>query len=218
MRDASWIRSRVEAWNLIVTLNWDLGDHDGAIADCAEAAERFPGLHPSWTGSQAAEQRLAEEERVRAERARQETEVKGWLAQARRALENGQDADAIAFGQQILALRPNHVDALANTAFAQQRSGQIDEALELLQGSGAVAAEQQDLVAVGPEPATAWDHSGPPGDTVRSRRRAGGCRASVGHARAPGRRPAATLLVVELRGRVPPGALAKAASSAWPCC
>ena len=66
---------------------------------------------------------------MRAEQARQETEVKGWLAQARRALENGQDADAIAFGQQILALRPNHVDALANTAFAQQRSDQIDEAL-----------------------------------------------------------------------------------------
>ncbi len=34
--------SRVEAWDLIVALNWDLGNDDGAIARCREAAQRFP--------------------------------------------------------------------------------------------------------------------------------------------------------------------------------
>ena len=36
--------SRVDAWNLIVALNWDLGNDADAIARCCEAAQRFPEL------------------------------------------------------------------------------------------------------------------------------------------------------------------------------
>jgi tetratricopeptide (TPR) repeat protein len=120
---------REEAWDLIVGLHCERGDTDQAIACCGEAAGRFPRFQKELDQLRAAKIKLAEEEKRQAERAREDTAIKGWFAQARRALDNGRDAEAIALGQQILAVRPDHVDALATAAFAQQRSGQFEQAL-----------------------------------------------------------------------------------------
>ena len=96
----------------------------------ARQPSTFRGFKLSWTGSKRSETNAPEDEQHEGRsRRREEGEIKGWLAQARLALENGRDAEAIALGQQILAVRPDHVDALATTAFAQQRSGQLDQAL-----------------------------------------------------------------------------------------
>ena len=48
----------------------------------------------------------------------------------------------IALGQQILAVRPEHISALATTAFAQQRSGQFDQALDCYQNIVPLAASR----------------------------------------------------------------------------
>ena len=121
--------SREEAWNLIVTLNWDLGDDDQAIARCAEAAQHFPQFQAELARLKAERDKRADEQRRKAEQARQEGELKGWLAQAKLAQTRGHDAEVITLGQQILAVRPDHVAALVLTASAQQRSGQLEQAL-----------------------------------------------------------------------------------------
>ena len=59
--------SRAEAWNLIVTLNWELGDADEAVSRCSVAAETFPQF-------QAELARLKGEQVKRAVRERRKTE------------------------------------------------------------------------------------------------------------------------------------------------
>ena len=99
--------SRDEAWNLIVALNWDLGDQDRAIAGCALAAEHLPQFQAELARLKVEQATRADEARRKAEEARLEGDVSGWLAQARLALESGRDADAIASGRQVLAVRPD---------------------------------------------------------------------------------------------------------------
>ena len=88
--------SRVEAWKLIVALNWDLGDDDEAIARCALGGRAFPRISGRAGPAQGGASRTCRRERRQAEHARQEADVKGWLAQARLALERGRDAEVIA--------------------------------------------------------------------------------------------------------------------------
>ena len=121
--------SREEAWDLIVGFHCDLGDADRAITCCGEAAQHFPRFQPELDRLKTARIKQVEEEKRQAERAREDAAIKGWLDQARLALNQGRDAQAIALGQQILAIRPEHIDALSATAFAQQRSGQFEDAL-----------------------------------------------------------------------------------------
>ena len=59
--------SRDEAWNLIVTLNRDLGDDDQAIACCALAAERFPQFQAELGRLRGEQVKRADQERRRAE-------------------------------------------------------------------------------------------------------------------------------------------------------
>ena len=120
---------REEAWDLVVTLHWELGDHDDAIASCGLATGRFPRFQAELERLTTVRNTLVEEAARQAARAREDEAIKGWLGQARLALNDGRDAEAIALGQKIVAVRPEHIDALAITAFAQQRSGQFDEAL-----------------------------------------------------------------------------------------
>jgi hypothetical protein len=97
---------RDEAWNLIVTLNWELGDQDQAIARCALAAEYFPQFQPELTRLKKNKNKSADEERRQAEQARLAADVTGRLAQARPALESGRDDDAIASGRQSAPDQP----------------------------------------------------------------------------------------------------------------
>ena len=79
------------------------------------AAERIPRFQAERERLEQERVQRIEEERLKLERARQDTEIKGWMAQAERALEAGRDAEVIAICQQVLAIRPDHTDALANS-------------------------------------------------------------------------------------------------------
>ena len=59
--------SRAEAWNLIVTLNWELGDADQAISRCALAAETFPQFQAELAHLKAEQAKRADNERRKAE-------------------------------------------------------------------------------------------------------------------------------------------------------
>ena len=75
--------SRDEAWDLIVALNWDLGDYDGAIARCGGSGRPFSAVScRAESGSSSATQ-ADRGESPKAEHARQESEVKGWLCPGR---------------------------------------------------------------------------------------------------------------------------------------
>ena len=66
----------------------------------------------------------------RAEELRHQRDITEWISQARLALKNRDDDSAIAFCRQVLALDPDHTHALALEAFAAQRLGRLDQALE----------------------------------------------------------------------------------------
>ncbi|HEX3448957.1 MAG TPA: tetratricopeptide repeat protein, partial [Isosphaeraceae bacterium] len=122
--------SRIDAWKLIVALNWDLGNDEDAVARCGEAAERFPEFQTELYRLKVEQARRGDERRHQAEKARQDAAATEWLALAKLALEEKRDADVIALCRQILAIRPDNVDTFVMMAYAQQRSGQLDAALE----------------------------------------------------------------------------------------
>ena len=115
---------------MIVDLNWDLGNDEQAIASCGEAACIFPAFQSEVDRLRAEQAKRSDERRHQAEKARQDAEAAHWQGLAKGALEEKRDADAIAVARQILAVRPNNIDALVLMAYAQQRSGQLDQALE----------------------------------------------------------------------------------------
>ncbi|MFI5459899.1 MAG: tetratricopeptide repeat protein [Isosphaerales bacterium] len=165
--------ARVEAWKLVTALNWILEEDEEAIGRCGEAAERFPQFQGELERLQGERKKRAEERRRKAERASQERDIEDWLPQARLAMEGRRDAEAISVCRRILAVRPDHIDALVVMAYAQQRIGQLDEALERykalerLQPSNTTWAQWvrrvqlrrgvERLTGTSPEPAAAQD-------------------------------------------------------------
>jgi len=122
--------ARVDAWELLVDLNWGWEADEEAILRCGEAAERFPQFRPELDRLRAEQAERAEARRRRAALAHQEHDVNAWVAQARQLLEQRRDPEAIALCRQVLDLRPAHKDALVMAAYALQRVGRLDEALE----------------------------------------------------------------------------------------
>ena len=121
--------SRIKPWELLVSLNWNLEQDDRAIGVCVEAAKRFPKFQDELARLEAERAGRAEIRQRKAEQARQESELNTWLAQARTALDQRRDRDAIAVCGQILQARPEQTGALAIAAYAHQRLGEFDEAL-----------------------------------------------------------------------------------------
>ncbi len=121
--------SRIKPWELLVSLNWNLEQDDRAIGVCVEAAKRFPKFQAELARLEAEKAGRAEIRQRKAEQARQESELNTWLAQARTALDQRRDRDAIAVCGQILQTRPEQTGALAIAAYAHQRLGEFDEAL-----------------------------------------------------------------------------------------
>ena len=121
--------SRIKPWELLVSLNWNLEQDDRAIGVCVEAAKRFPKFQDELARLEAERVGRAEIRQRKAEQARQESELNTWLAQARTALDQRRDRDAIAVCGQILQARPQQTGALAVAAYAHQRLGEFDEAL-----------------------------------------------------------------------------------------
>ncbi|HKI21312.1 MAG TPA: tetratricopeptide repeat protein, partial [Isosphaeraceae bacterium] len=123
--------ARVDAWKLVTALNSVLDEDEEAIRRCGEAAERFPQFQRELERLRAEQAERAEARRDKAALAHQEHDVNAWAAQARRLLEKRQDPEAIALCRQILALRPAHKDALVMAAYALQRVGELEQALEM---------------------------------------------------------------------------------------
>src|SRR5262249_17275633 len=122
--------SRLEAWVMAVDLLWGLERDDEAVALCAEAAGRFPHLEHKHEALRA---RLAdgiEARRMRAEHARRERQLADRVAAARLALGDGRDPEAAELCREVLAASPARIDALQTAAYALQRLGRLDEALE----------------------------------------------------------------------------------------
>ena len=121
--------SRTEAWKLLIDVNWALGNDDDAMARCAQAAEHLPEFRTRIAELEEARTQRALARRLAAEHARQQAEVKERLVRIKSAVQEGRDDEVITLGKEILAIEPDHIDALITTAFAQQRSDRLDEAL-----------------------------------------------------------------------------------------
>ncbi|MGC8639119.1 MAG: hypothetical protein ACP5XB_04490 [Isosphaeraceae bacterium] len=129
---------RREAWELEVNLEWEQEHVAEAIALCTEAAQRFPELEIRLEKLHADQ---AEREAQRKQRA-EEQQVQAIIAQgiklARQKCDGHRDQEAINLCDEILRIRPDHVDALAITALSCQRLGKLDQALEHYQHLGRI--------------------------------------------------------------------------------
>jgi tetratricopeptide (TPR) repeat protein len=123
--------ARVEAWELLVALHWALDQDDDAILRCEQAAQQFPALEAQLDRLRGERQGRADARRRSLEQARRQDDVNQWLAQARHALENRRDLEAIGLCRQVLLVHPGQTDALALAAYAHQRLDQLDQALEM---------------------------------------------------------------------------------------
>jgi tetratricopeptide (TPR) repeat protein len=124
-------RDRIDAWRLIVDLCWSQEDDQAAIAWCAKGAEHFPELHTDLERFRAEVAPREERRLERARNARLEEKLSEHLQETRKALEERRFSDAAAICDQILAQRPDQLEALANKAFALRNAGEIDRALEV---------------------------------------------------------------------------------------
>jgi len=82
-------------------------------------------------------------------------------------LEGHRDAEAILLCREILAVRSDHVDALATAAYAYQRTGQLDDAIVLYQ---ALADLREGPVATRRPPSVDDDDPSDPGGWLARRR------------------------------------------------
>ncbi len=124
-------RQRIDAWRMIVELCWSQEDDQAAIAWCTQGAELFPELQTNLVRMRV-ELAPREERRLqRAVRAKLAQEAFERLQQVRSALEEHRFSDACAMCDQILAGRPDDLEALANKAFVLRHIGEIDRALEV---------------------------------------------------------------------------------------
>jgi tetratricopeptide (TPR) repeat protein len=123
--------SRPEAWELCVSLLWELEEDERSIALCTEAVERFPHFRETLDEQKSEQAARALARHARADRIREDQRVEDTLALARSALADHRDAEAIAGCREILGVRPDHLGALAVAAYAHERSGQLEDALAL---------------------------------------------------------------------------------------
>ncbi len=123
--------SQLEALTMSIDLNWQLEEDDQAIAVCTEAVARFPQLQHKLDRLLGMKADRAEARRIKAERLQQDRQISEKLGEARAALDHRRDADAIALCREVLAARPLHAEAMTIAAYVCQRTGRLDEALEL---------------------------------------------------------------------------------------
>ncbi len=124
-------RERIDAWRMIVDLHWSPEDDEAAIAWCARGAELFPELNSELERMRSEAPPRAARRLERARKIELERETTRRLHDVRKALEEHRFADAGAVCDEILAERPDQIEALANKAFALRQAGQVDAALEV---------------------------------------------------------------------------------------
>ncbi len=128
--------SQLEAAVMTIDLSWEVEEDERAIAVCTEAVERFPHLQQKLDRLLVLRTERADARRRKAAQLQQDRDLADRLDQARIAMDDHRDDEAVAFCREVLALRPRQVEALTIAAFALQRMGRLDEALamyELLQ-------------------------------------------------------------------------------------
>src|SRR5262249_55588238 len=113
------------------SIHWDRDDDEQAIACCTEAARHFPQFQGILERLDSQREARAEERRHRLEQARIDQAIAEQLSRARAASQDARDAEAIAICQEVLAQRPDDVDAMALAAFSYQRLARLDDALVL---------------------------------------------------------------------------------------
>ena len=127
-----------EAWELEIDLCWALEHDDDAIALCAEAADRFPEMRQRHD-ELCRERTTREMERARkAEQAREEQRLSTLIEGMRRDCKDARDQEAIALAREVLAVRPDQIEALATAALCLRRQGEHEEALGLYETLGRV--------------------------------------------------------------------------------
>jgi tetratricopeptide (TPR) repeat protein len=119
------------AWAVSIDLLWEAARDDEAIALGTEAAGRFPHLGRKLEALRSQVGERAEARRVKAEREQRDREQAERLSAARLAVREQRDDEAVALCREVLAESPDRVDALTMAAYASQRLGRLDEALEL---------------------------------------------------------------------------------------
>jgi tetratricopeptide (TPR) repeat protein len=123
--------ARPEPCEMAVDLLWTMERDEEAIALCAEVAGIFPHLGRKHDALVTQLASRAESRREKAEQARRGREVSDRLAEAKMAVGDRRDEEAIALCREVLAASPDRLEALQMAAYASQRLGRIDEALEL---------------------------------------------------------------------------------------
>ena len=124
-------RERIDAWRMIVDLHWIHEEDEAAIAWCPRGAELFPALNSELERMRSESPPRAARRLERARKIELERETSRRLHDVRKALEEHRFADAGAVCDEILAERPDQIEALANKAFALRQAGQSDAALEV---------------------------------------------------------------------------------------
>jgi tetratricopeptide (TPR) repeat protein len=123
--------SQLEAVVMTIDLSWEVEEDEQAIAIGTEAAERFPQLRHKLDRLLGLKAEREEARHRKAEQLQQDLEISERLEQARMAMNDHHDAEAVALCREVLDLRPRQVEAMTIAAFALQRMGQVDEALAI---------------------------------------------------------------------------------------
>ena len=140
---------RIDAWLLIAGLCWNQEDDQAAIDWAARGAERFPVLQGELERMRAEAGPRQDRRLALARKAKLEKELAERSQGTRTALEEHRFADACAICDQILAEHPDHLEALANKAFALRHCGEIDGALQVYRRIDAPGTAELGLDAVG---------------------------------------------------------------------
>jgi tetratricopeptide (TPR) repeat protein len=123
--------TRQEAWILAIEAYTRLGQHDDALALCAEAAEKFPALQSKLAQLQRDKEWREAEQRRKSEQQCRDRVAADLLTQAREALSEGRDHDVVTLCAQLLEIQPNNPDALSALALAHDHLGNFDESIAL---------------------------------------------------------------------------------------
>ena len=165
--------SQLDAVMMTIDLSWEVEEDERAIAVGNEAVERFPHLRQKLDRLLGLKAEREEARRRKAEQLQQDREILERLEQARIAMDDHRDAEAVAVCRQVLVMRPHQVEALTIAAFALHRLGQLDEALAMYEAlhrlqptvpvwsrwvqSIRTRLRVERLTGVSPEPASAGD-------------------------------------------------------------
>ena len=118
-----------EAWDLEISLLWSLESDDEAVALCARRVQRFPDMEARLEEARHEQPAREAGRKRRVEHEQQDSFIAQRMELVRQHCKDQRDREAVSVCSEILSLRPDHIDALAN-AYCCQRLGDLEQALE----------------------------------------------------------------------------------------